>query len=294
MRALGWFLTVLLGSLVLASLLAYPAFLALHPIQPLWRFDKIATRLFQLFALLGVVRLVRRHGLLHARDWGYGVSRRLWRRDFIFGVIAGIVTMLPVTVTMLLSGARTIAPDLTVSIAWHAVLAGIGSGLAVGFLEETFFRGLMQRAVVRDLDKPALGIALVSVLYAALHFLARVRIPPEAVTWHSGLDLLAGVTAQFLAPAEIVDSFLSLTAVGVLLGWVSLRRGNIAAAVGLHAGWVCVMRTTIGITHLDDTGPWAWLVSHSDGYTGWLALAWTMVLLALVPFIARRSAPADG
>ena len=50
---------------------------------------------------------------------------------------------------------------------------------AVGFVEETFFRGLLQGAVVRETRRPLTSILLVSVVYSAVHFLARVKIPHE-------------------------------------------------------------------------------------------------------------------
>jgi membrane protease YdiL (CAAX protease family) len=76
----------------------------------------------------------------------------------------------------------------------------------------------------------------------------------------------------------MMDAFLALTAVGLLLGLVRAWTGNIALPAGLHAGWVFVMRATIGLTVLPDTSAHGWLISHHDGYTGWL------VLLASVAF----------
>jgi hypothetical protein len=72
---------------------------------------------------------------------------------------------------------------------------------------------------------------------------------------------------------------LALVAVGTLLGVLTWWTGSIAVAVGLHAGWVLVMRTTIGATRANPAAPLAWLISRSDGYTGWLVLGWTLVLL---------------
>jgi membrane protease YdiL (CAAX protease family) len=160
------------------------------------------------------------------------------------------------------------------------------SGLAVGFLEETFFRGLFQGAVVRELRRPLLGIALVSVVYSALHFLARVRIPADEVNWQSGLVLLASVGGKFATPGLIVDAFLSLVAVGMLLGLVAWWTGSIAMSVGLHAGWVWMMRTTVGATAANEQSPLAWTISRETGYTGWLVLAWTLAILLLV--VANR------
>jgi|APCry1669189534_1035231.scaffolds.fasta_scaffold18535_3 hypothetical protein len=283
MRALTHFIIAIIGSLVLAAVLAYPLYVVIHPLQPIWRFDKIATRLFQLLALIAVLVIVKQRALTTRHAWGYGIPKSLWRQQAAWGALVGILSMLPISLAMDLLGIRTLLPNLDISQTLRALLAGLGSGLAVGFLEETFFRGLMQGAVLREMKKPWLGLLLVAVIYAALHFLARVRIPAEAVTWHSGLDLLSGVAAQFFAPSTIIDSFLSLTAVGLLLGLVSHWSGSIAWAVGLHAGWVMMMRTTIGITTLEHDAPQHWLISQSDGYTGWLVLSWTLVMtLALI------------
>ena len=283
MRAFGWFLLTIAGSLLVAALLAYPLYLLLHGLEPAWRFDKVATRLFQLLMLGAVALLVRRLHLTSKRDWGYGAPRPRWLRQFATGLVAGLVTMLPVTLSMMALGLRVIDPGLTGGAVVRALLAGLGSGLAVGFLEETFFRGLMQGAVLREMRRPLAGIGLVAVVYAALHFLASVHIAHEQVTWHSGLDLLAGVLANLAAPAGIIDSFLALLAVGWLLGLLTWWTGSIALATGLHAGWVWLMRTTVAVTTPDPGGGLHWLISRSDGYTGWLVLGWTLVItLALV------------
>jgi len=288
MRAFLWFMAAIAGSLILAALLTYPLYLWLHPLQPAWRFDKIATRLFQVLALIAVIRVVRHLDLRSRHAWGYGARGPDWRRRCLHGVVAGWITMLPVSITMCALGIRSLLPELPIGTILSAVAAGLGSGLAVGFLEETFFRGLMQGAVTRDMRSPLVGVVLVAIVYSALHFLARVPIPHAAVTWHSGLDLLLGVAADWRSPQAILDSALALVAVGLLLGFTTLWSGNIAVAVGLHAGWVSMMRITIGLTTLHDESPMRWLVSRSDGYTGWLVLLWTLALMALAIATRKR------
>jgi membrane protease YdiL (CAAX protease family) len=280
-RAFACFLAAIAGTLLLAALLAYPAYLLVHPLRPDWWFDKIATRLWQLLMLAAVVLVIRRLRLTNKADFGYGAPRPRWQRQFWIGLAAGLATMLPVTLTLLALDVRPLRAGLDAALLADALLAGLGSGLAVGFLEETFFRGLMQGAVLRGLRRPLPAIALVAVVYAALHFLARVRIPHEQVDWLSGLTLLGAVLGNFAAPGAVVDSFLALVAVGLLLGLVTWWTGSIALAVGLHAGWVWMMRTTVGLTSGNAAAPFAWLVSRSDGYTGWLVLGWTLLVTAL-------------
>jgi len=286
MRALGLFVAAIAAAVLLAAALAYPLYLVLHPLRPEWWFDKIAARVWALLMLLALLWVARRLGLSTKRDWGYGAPRPRWLRQFAVGLLAGLATMLPVTLSMLALGLRMPPAGLALATLGKAVLAGLGSGLAVGFLEETFFRGLMQGAVVRELRSPLLAIALVSVLFAALHFLASTRIPHEQVAWNSGVVLLEAAGRNFASPALILDRLLALIAVGMLLGLATWWTGSIALAVGLHAGWVWMMRATVGATQLDAGAPLAWLVSREDGYTGWLVLAWTLVI-TLVAFGLR-------
>jgi len=158
----------------------------------------------------------------------------------------------------------------------------------VGFVEETFFRGLMQGAVSRELRRPLVAVALVSLVYASVHFLAGARIAHASVTWRSGLELLAAAVASFASPAGIIDAWLALVAVGLLLGACAVWTGSIAVGVGLHAGWVCVMRATIGATRENPSAPLEWLISPATGYTGWLVLGWTLGILAIAVILRDR------
>jgi membrane protease YdiL (CAAX protease family) len=278
MRAFWWFLAVIVATLLVAAALAYPLFVAVHPSFPAWPFDRVATRLWQLLMLAALI-FVMRHLRLHAaRDFGYGAPRPRWLRQFGAGLLAGVLTMVPISLAMLVLGARVVNPGLATHDVVHVLGVAALSGLAVGFIEESFFRGLMLGAVLRELRRPALAIALVAAVYASVHFLASVRIPPEAVSWTSGFALLKGALAHFLAPGSIADAWLALFAVGLLLGACAWWTGNIGLGVGLHAAWVFVLRATIGISHEDPAAPLAWLISSHDGFTGWLVLAWTLLI----------------
>ncbi|MCZ8132162.1 MAG: CPBP family glutamic-type intramembrane protease [Steroidobacteraceae bacterium] len=288
MRAYAAFLAAIAGTLLLTALVAYPVYAGLHALQPEWAFHKIASRLWQLLMLGAVIVVVWRLRLGTKRDWGYGVPRPAWLRQFGIGLALGLATMLPVTLTMIGLGVRPLRPELSLELLTGAFFAGLASGLAVGFVEETFFRGLLQGAVMRETRRPAIALVAVAVLYSALHFLDRVRIPHEQVDWGSGLVLLGGVLGKFAAFGTIVDAFLCLVAVGLVLGVVTWWSGSIALAVGLHAGWVWMMRTTVGVTAADESSPLAWTISESTGYTGWLVLGWTLVVLAALPWVRRR------
>jgi hypothetical protein len=139
----------------------------------------------------------------------------------------------------------------------------------------------------------AVAIVASSALFASLHFLARSKMDPAAVQWDSGLNLLQQSLRHFAHPMGMVDSFLALTAVGVLLSLARLWTGSIALSVGLHAGWVWVMKMSVGSTHLNPDAPLAVLISPIDGFTGWLVLGWTLGLTTLA-WARRRPCPGPG
>ena len=55
MRALLWFIGTIALSLLIATALAYPAYELIHPLQSVWRIDKIASRLFDLVLLVTLI-----------------------------------------------------------------------------------------------------------------------------------------------------------------------------------------------------------------------------------------------
>lgn len=279
MRPFLWFLAAMAGTLVLAAALAYPVYLAATAVDPAWAFHKVVTRFWQLTMLAGIAVCVWRFGLTSRGDWGYELPRRRFARQWLAGLAAGLATMAAVAAMMLALGIRAPRPGLGSAQLLALLGSGALSGLLVGLVEETFFRGLLFGAVRRE-SRTRAAILLTALLYAAVHFLARTRIPAAEVDATSGLLLLSGVLRRFADPAAIADAFLALFAVGVLLGMVRHWTGGIAACIGLHMGWVWVMKATRSCTTPADDARWSFLVSGFDGYTGWMVAGWAALLLA--------------
>jgi membrane protease YdiL (CAAX protease family) len=277
-RTFVWFLGLLLLALVAIAVFTYPAWLLLHP-HFSFPFHRIADRIAMLALLVGFVLVARRLGLADRRSLGYGLPRPLFVRELLFALALGVVSMLAVVAAMsalgLLDWSR--AANLTVGVFLKLLLARLGSGLAVGFIEETFLRGAMQTGISREAGAPT-AILLTSLIFAATHFVASYHIAPDAVTPWSGVTMLQGSLHAFAQPWLILDAFLALFAVGVLLGLVRAATGNIAACIGLHAGWVWVMLVVHELTQPRRSAPLGFLLSRFDGFVGWLVLAWIVVL----------------
>lgn len=280
MRAILWFLAAILGTLLLAALAAWPVWQLAQALEPDWPFHKVVSRLWQLLLLIGLALTVSRLGLRGRADWGYGLARAGFLRQSAAGLALGIVTMLPMSVAIVALGIRMLRPGLEAALLLEGLVTGLVAGLLVAIVEETFFRGLMFRAVSRA-SGLALAVAGTSLLYSAIHFLARARMPASEIGWDSGFTLLGAAFTRFADPAAFADAFIALVLVGVLLALVRARTGAIAAGIGLHMGWICVIKTTTFATGPVADAPWGFLVGSLDGYTGWLVAGWALLMILI-------------
>jgi membrane protease YdiL (CAAX protease family) len=292
MKTLAWFLGLIAAGLAAIALLAWPAWLLVGPALDV-PFHRVANRVGMLALLIGFIVVARRLGLADRASLGYGLPRRAFLAEGAIGIVLGIASMLPVIALLFALGLRE--PKHAVSGAGNfafvlgsLVLGGLGSGLVVAFIEETFLRGAMYTGIARQ-SGARLAIIATALIYAATHFIARHRILAAEVDAWSGVALLGGALRSFTQPLGILDAFLCLTGVGVLLGIVRRLTGNIAACIGLHAGWVCVITVARETSRRTDTHGFGALVSNYDGVIGWLVLAWIPVIgWALVRFYSRR------
>jgi uncharacterized protein len=298
MRAFAWFMGMFgVGFAVMAGL-TYPAWLLLHPHVD-WPFHRIGGRIGQLVLLVCLVLLARHLRVTDRASWGYGLPRRDFLREMAKALGIGVATMLPIVIVMGLLGLRIwkdgTAPDADTLLT--LAFRGLATGLAVALIEETFLRGAMFTAIARE-SGTRLAIVLTALVYAATHFFVSYRIPADAVTATSGIDLVTGTLKRFSDPfgmqdphQAIFDAFLCLFAVGVLLAAVRAATGHIAACIGLHAGWVWVITFVRQTSQPNEAHPLRFLVSQFDGLVGWLVLAWTLVIgLILHRLYVRRTA----
>ncbi len=122
------------------------------------------------------------HGVADAARTGWrrrevlGFQRTLpvFLRRAVVGLAAGIALMLVALVPLFLLDVRELNGRAPAEPQGWLLLGmkGLGSGIAVALIEETFFRGALQGALQR---LNAIGWALfaVPVLYSAVHFFGR-------------------------------------------------------------------------------------------------------------------------
>ena len=279
MRSFAIFLALIALALAGIAALAWPAWELTQALGLDFRFHRVASRIAMLTFLAGFWLLARRLHVADRASLGYSLPPRTFVAELAKAFLLGAALMLPVLATMLLFDMRAAKPGVMLTgLDWVRIIAfAIGTGLVVALIEETAMRGAMHTAIARE-SGPATAILLVSLVYAATHFFAKVRIPAEEVGPGSGLDMLAGMLREFAHPWSILDAFACLTAVGILLGLVRHFTGNIAACIGLHAAWVAIIAVVRETSIRRLQSPLAPLTSDYDGFIGWMVLGWTVVI----------------
>ncbi len=292
MRAFALFLGLIVISVATIGVFTYPAWLLLHP-HFNFPFHRIGERIAMLVGLAGFLILAPRMRLSDRASLGYGIPRGKFARELIIGLLVGVVTMLVIVGAMAALGLRDWHKAALLDAPKLAKLIGqaLASGLVVALIEETALRGIIFTGIQRESGTTA-AVLLTSLIYSATHFFAKHHIDAAQVTSSSGWDLLAGTLHSFADPLAIADAFLTYFAVGVILASIRVSTGHIASCMGLHAGWVWVMLSVTGISDPVRNQPLSFLLSQTDGFVGWLVLAWTLVIgYPLVRFFVGRKSP---
>lgn len=279
------FLIYVAGIFVLAALSAYPAYLLLDAlgVEDL-AFDRLVMRLLKLYALLGLWPLLRVLGINNREAWGYGRGKT-GRRFFLglgLGFAVGVASLALAVMPLLLLDIRVAKPGVDLSMATVSVLAwkSLFTGVMVGVIEETWFRGALHSAIQR-MASVGVAVVAVSLIYAAVHFVrADITIPPSEVGWSSGAVVISNCLHRFRDQA-VFDSLFALFAAGLLLALVRVHTGRIAECIGIHAGWVAVIKFVRKLTYPNEDASLSFVVGDYDGVIGVLVGVWFAMLCAI-------------
>ncbi|MET0279616.1 MAG: CPBP family intramembrane glutamic endopeptidase [Steroidobacteraceae bacterium] len=284
------------SGIFLAFLLALCAAMLLAAIASPWVQAALAPvavfplhRVFSRLTMLGVIGislwLALRYRLAQRQLLGYGTPLPRFLRRAATGLAAGIALMLVALLPLFLLDLREWNARVPAGAAGWAllVLKGLGSGLGVALIEETFFRGAMQGALQRQ-GATRLALLAVPLFYSAVHFLGRAAsVPYEEVNALSGFTAWRGFFAGWSQPLPWLDAFVALWFVGLLLALVRQRWGDIAGCIGLHAGFVAAIAIFRKVSApAAAPNDWSFLVGSFDGLLGiWIALLAALACLAV-------------
>ena len=127
------------------------------------------------------------------------------------------------------------------------LLEALGTGLAVGLLEEFVFRGALQ-SIAAKLLKPRVLFVGIAVFFAVIHFfnpphgLEAGSVSATTGFWMVG-QIFAHFFSQFGNPSFLLAEFAVLFAIGLVLGYTRMKTRSLWLGIGLHAGWVFGVKT---------------------------------------------------
>ncbi len=274
------FLFTLLGLATLVVPPLHPLLqqgLGLEPASSLYRVPMLA-------AALLLPWFLRPMALNSWQAAGYTLPKRPAWAALGKGILIGVAIMLLLTAAQWLLDMHHFAVREARWTPYYfakTLISGLLSGIAVGLIEETFFRGLMHTGMRRTLGFWATAL-LTALLYAALHFIKPEALGTADFTTTEALRMISDGLARLGSPAAFADSFVTLVVVGVFLSMVRERTGNILWAIGIHAGWITVIKLYKYLTDttIVDGRASVWIGTGYDDITGWMATLWLGAIAA--------------
>jgi membrane protease YdiL (CAAX protease family) len=292
MLAVLYFLIFIILVIVSGPLIAYPLYVSLLTITDI-EFHKLIGHATLLCGLLLGFIYLRINNIPFSKGFGYALPRKLFVKQMLTGIGFGILIIICLVLTLFLTGVYEVENDLNLSINQliKIILTVFVAGSVVGLIEETIFRGFLFSGLHKKTNALT-TIMLTSLVYAAVHFIKYREIENGiVVNWYTGLEMIPDALFRFRDPA-IIDSFLTLFALGVLLSLIRLRNGNIAMAAGVHAGIVIMIKLSGEFSDYAANNAYPFLVNKYDHLLGYLAFVW-LVLLGAVYYWKSKQARSE-
>ena len=279
MRQILLLFIFILFAFICGSLLSHPVYKLLQTVTDI-PFNKVVSHITSICGLLFVLAFLKFNSLLDRTTIGYQHHpRKGIGHDVLSGTGVGILIILVLEIVLFAFGVHQIEPDLNlpIQLAGYIILKALLTGIAVGVIEETLYRGALLGGLNKLIGSlPAILIS--SFIYSAVHFIKYPEITTDTlITWSTGLMLLPRAFFRFSDPV-IIDSFLALFAFGVLLGLVRLNKGNIYQCIGIHAGVVVAIKLINKLTDYVPGNEFAFLVNTYDHMLGYLAFIWLLLI----------------
>lgn len=197
------------------------------------------------------------------------------------GFIAGLLLFGGLALLLFLFGLYGLhgSRELSLAVIMKLLLGALLTGLAVALFEETVFRG----ALLQGLRKQAgmnRALVTVSLVYAAVHFIDYAEpAAGETVGWLTAPQMFVSAYTPMFS-LQTLDALLALFVLGLLLGLIRLKTGNLIQCIGVHAGIVAGVKLFRFFAEYRPDNSFAWLVSPYDLRLGWLATLWLLLATA--------------
>jgi uncharacterized protein len=227
--------TVVIGAIVAPILFWSAQSLAAHGVFSFlakYDFETFFHRALLVAAVLLLWPLLRVSNVRCLADLGLAPNSR-WDRDLCAGAGVSVVPLL-------FCGVLLIALHVYAfrhSFAWPRFGKMLVASIAVPFIEEAFFRGIVLGVLLRT-GRKYVAIFAVSLIFAAVHFLKAPDRTSEIVTWTSGFSSIAHAFDGIGDPMMLAPALATLFFIGWILADARVLTRSLWLSIGLHAGWI--------------------------------------------------------
>ena len=268
------------GALLLGPILAYPVQCFIGLFMEL-EYRKYINYTMLLTALICCCLYLKYFSLLTFKSFGYlGLKQRFFGY-IVKGFFLGVLVTACLQFGMLYFDFRYFDSNYPVTFIslLHVSISAITTGLAVGLIEETIFRG----GFFTGLQKASATIAVVlsSLVYALVHFIRYTDVPTGMeIGLFTGISMMPNAFQLFKDPL-ILNHFLCLLVIGIWLALVRLRYGHIAICIGIHAGIVAAIKLSKYYTNHLYVSKLPSFINRYEHDFGWHTLALLIVVAGL-------------
>jgi len=200
-------------------------------------FHRYFSRSLQVSALVLLWPLLRSLRIRSMAEFGLIANPRPVR-DAAIGFLAGLLCALLLQPLLILSGA------FELHAGWSFLLLPalpkiLCTAFVVAVLEEFLFRGVLL-GFLRQVTTPLSAIIISAALFAGIHFLNLSSSGDNYGNpqWWSGLAMIGSLGHSLPTWHLIAWTFATLFALGVILGWMTVRTGSLWAAFALHGSLI--------------------------------------------------------
>ena len=176
-------------------------------------------------------------------DLGLAANRN-WSRDAFAGILLSAIPLLCCGVLLIAASAYS----LRHSFAWTGFGKVLAASIAVPFIEETFFRGIVLGVLLKT-GRQYTSILATSAIFSVIHFLKASERTSTIVTWNSGLNSIIHSFGQFRDPTMVIAAFATLFVIGWILADARVLTNSLWLSIGLHAGWIFGSGTFSRVAH---------------------------------------------
>jgi len=232
-------LLYLAGVVILGALAAPPLFWLVHGADVFHRlreydFETYSHRALLLAAIVLLWPLLRALSIRSWADLELEKNRRAGA-DLAAGFAIAAIPLLCFGAVLITLQVYSLRP----AFLWAKMPTVLVAATIVPVIEELLFRGFILGILRRSFSRTA-ALLLTSALFSIIHFLKAPEstTPDDSVRWFSGFVSIAHSFWQFGDPLLLAAGFLTLFAIGCILGDARLTTRSLWLPIGLHAGWV--------------------------------------------------------